>query len=46
MALGYQSQTDGFEAVVTLIDWYRARWEIEIFFHVLKNGLSGGSPAN
>ncbi len=26
------------DAVVTLIDWYRARWEIEIFFHVLKNG--------
>jgi len=21
-----------------LIDWYRARWEIEMFFHVLKNG--------
>ena len=21
-----------------LIEWYRARWEIEIFFHVLKNG--------
>jgi hypothetical protein len=21
-----------------LIDWYRARWEIELFFHVLKNG--------
>lgn len=21
-----------------LIDWYRARWEVEIFFHVLKNG--------
>lgn len=21
-----------------LIDWYRARWEIEIFFNVLKNG--------
>jgi hypothetical protein len=20
------------------IDWYRARWEIEMFFHVLKNG--------
>jgi hypothetical protein len=19
-------------------DWYRARWEIELFFHVLKNG--------
>lgn len=27
-----------FEAAVQLIDWYRARWEIEIFFHVLKNG--------
>jgi hypothetical protein len=24
--------------VVELIDWYRARWEIEIFFNVLKNG--------
>ncbi|MGS0755300.1 IS4 family transposase, partial [Roseateles sp. GG27B] len=21
-----------------LIDWYRARWEIEMYFHVLKNG--------
>lgn len=28
----------GFEAVVELIDWYRCRWEIETFFHVLKNG--------
>ena len=27
-----------FEAVAELIDWYRARWEIELFFHVLKNG--------
>lgn len=26
------------EAVAELIDWYRARWEIELFFHVLKNG--------
>jgi hypothetical protein len=26
------------EEVVELIDWYRARWDIEIFFHVLKNG--------
>jgi transposase Tn5 family protein/transposase-like protein len=26
------------EAVVELIDWYRARWEIEMYFHVLKNG--------
>jgi hypothetical protein len=24
--------------VVELIDWYRCRWEIETFFHVLKNG--------
>jgi hypothetical protein len=24
--------------VIELIDWYRARWEIEIFFHVIKNG--------
>ena len=23
---------------IELIDWYRARWEIEIFFHVLKTG--------
>ena len=23
---------------VELIDWYRARWEIEMFFHVLKTG--------
>jgi hypothetical protein len=27
-----------FEAATELIDWYRARWEIELFFHVLKNG--------
>ena len=26
-----------FEAAVELIDWYRARWEIELFFHILKN---------
>lgn len=26
------------EQAVELIDWYRARWEIEIYFHVLKNG--------
>lgn len=24
--------------VIELIEWYRARWEIEIYFHVLKNG--------
>jgi len=26
------------EEVIELINWYRARWEIEIFFDVLKNG--------
>lgn len=26
-----------FEAVAELIDWYRARWEIELFFDILKN---------
>lgn len=28
----------GLEEARTLIDWYRARWEIELYFHVLKNG--------
>lgn len=27
-----------FDAAAELIDWYRARWEIERFFHVIKNG--------
>ena len=26
------------EDAARMIDWYRARWEIEMFFHVLKNG--------
>jgi hypothetical protein len=26
------------DAVIELIDWYRAHWEIEMFFHVLKTG--------
>lgn len=30
--------TDTFEAATELINWYRSRWEIELFFHVLKNG--------
>lgn len=25
---------------IELIEWYSARWEIEIFFHVLKNGCT------
>ena len=24
--------------VIELIDWYRARWEVEIYFDVLENG--------
>lgn len=31
-------EVGSFEAAAELIDWYRARWEIELFFHVLKNG--------
>ncbi len=31
-------EANDIDAVVELIDWYRARWEIEMFFHVLKNG--------
>jgi hypothetical protein len=27
-----------FEAAAELIDWYRARWEMERFFDILKNG--------
>jgi hypothetical protein len=30
--------TDTLEAAAELIDWYRCRWEIEIFFDILKNG--------
>ena len=26
------------EDVAELIDWYRCRWEVELFFHILKNG--------
>lgn len=25
------------QALIELVDWYRARWEIEMFFNVLKN---------
>lgn len=27
-----------FAAATELIDWYGPRWEIELFFHVFKNG--------
>ena len=33
-------EADNIDAVVELIDRYRARWEIEMFFHVLKNGCN------
>ena len=26
------------EQTAQMIDWYRSRWEIEMFFHMLKNG--------
>jgi hypothetical protein len=31
-------RADTLEQVCELIDWYRARWEVEIYFNVLKNG--------
>lgn len=31
-------EISGIEQARELIDWYRARWEIEIYFHVLKTG--------
>jgi IS4 transposase len=27
-----------FDSAAQLIDWYRCRWEIELLFHILKNG--------
>ena len=29
---------DSLQDAARMIDWYRTRWEIEMFFHVLKNG--------
>ncbi|SOZ32259.1 transposase (fragment) [Cupriavidus taiwanensis] len=31
-------EVNDLDAAAQLIDWYRARWEVELFFHVLKNG--------
>ena len=31
-------RVETFEESIKIIDWYLARWEIEIFFHILKNG--------
>jgi len=31
-------QATSLQEAIELIDWYRARWEIEILFNVLKNG--------
>ena len=33
-------EASALEEVIELIDWYRARWEIEIYFNILKNGCS------
>ncbi len=34
---GLNREAASFEPAAEIIDWYRARWEIELFFHVLKN---------
>ena len=31
-------RADTLEAAAECLDWYRARWEIEMFFNILKNG--------
>lgn len=31
-------QASTLDAAAELIDWYRCRWEIELFFNILKNG--------
>jgi hypothetical protein len=38
MALLSNRQANDLDAAAQLIDCYRARWEVELFFHVLKNG--------
>jgi hypothetical protein len=30
-------EADDADALIELVDWYRARWEIEMYFNVLKN---------
>ncbi|SPD37371.1 transposase (fragment) (plasmid) [Cupriavidus taiwanensis] len=35
-------EVNDLDAAAQLIDWYRARWEVELFFHVLKNGCKRG----
>ena len=31
-------EVSGLSEAVQLIDWYRCRWDIEVFFNILKNG--------
>ena len=33
-----QQEFETLEAIVELIDWYRRRWLVEIFFRILKSG--------
>ena len=37
-------QAQGRDAVIKLIDWYWARWEIKLFFNVLKNRFKVEAP--
>ena len=36
--LKFAALVQSLEQAARMIDWYRSRWEIEMFFHVLKNG--------
>lgn len=33
-------EVSSLEEAAEIVEWYRTRWEIEIFFHILKNGCT------